>query len=253
MPTFILRRPRSRTRRATGHGGKPPVTRRPTGGGGGGGDDSWRNLPPGAHKRLGRIRLMEMCLLGVDMLFFVLLVAIYFARQTGSHLDPRTHLLMGDWRGLTLPPILFLNTALLLLSCLTMERARRNIFHEIDVMEEWLGLGRPALARTLPWLGATFVLGGLFLAGQATSWRQLSEQGFPFAHATPAVEFFYLITGLHALHLLAGVSALAFCLTCLHSLKRVELRQIAVDVTAWFWHAMCLIWMLLVAVLALGQ
>jgi cytochrome c oxidase subunit 3 len=36
-------------------------------------------------------------------------------------------------------------------------------------------------------------------------------------------------------------------------LKRVEYRQIAVDATAWYWHAMSLAWLLLLAVLALGQ
>jgi cytochrome c oxidase subunit 3 len=147
-----------------------------------------------------------------------------------------------------------LNTAVLLVSCLTMELARRNIFREIDVLEEWLGLGRPALRRALPWLGATLALGALFLAGQWTAWRQLTAQGFAFDRfATPAGYFFYLITGLHAVHLLLGVAALTFCLSALGWLRRVEFRQIAVDATAWYWHAMGLAWLVLLAVLALGQ
>ena len=135
-----------------------------------------------------------------------------------------------------------------------MEIARRNIFREIDVLEEWLGLGRPALRRTLPWVGATLGLGALFLAGQWMAWRQLSAQGFAFnRYSTPASYFFYVITGLHAAHLVFGVAALALCLTVLGWLKRVEFRQIAVDVTAWYWHTMGLAWLLLLAVLALGQ
>ena len=42
-----------------------------------------------------------------------------------------------------------------------MEIARQNIFREIDVLEEWLGLGHPALQRTLPWMAGTLGLGGL--------------------------------------------------------------------------------------------
>src|SRR5208282_5364748 len=57
---------------------------------------------------------------------------------------------------------------------------RRHIFREFDVLEEWLGLGRPALRRTLPWLGATLALGLMFLAGQIVAWRQLTAQGFAF-------------------------------------------------------------------------
>jgi cytochrome c oxidase subunit 3 len=54
-------------------------------------------------------------------------------------------------------------------------------------------------------------------------------------------------------HLLVGALALILCLSVLGWLKRVEYRQIAVDATAWYWHAMGLAWLLLMAVLALGQ
>ena len=47
-----------------------------------------------------------------------------------------------------------------------MEVARAHIFREIDVLEEWLGLGRPALRRTIPWVAATLPLGLLFLLGR---------------------------------------------------------------------------------------
>ena len=86
-----------------------------------------------------------------------------------------------------------------------MEFAREGIFREIDVLEEWLGLGRPALRRSRPWLAATLGLGVLFLAGQAMAWKQLTAQGFAFDRfATPASYFFYIITGLHAAHLAVG-------------------------------------------------
>jgi cytochrome c oxidase subunit 3 len=132
--------------------------------------------------------------------------------------------------------------------------ARRGIFRELDVLEEWLGMGKPALKRALPWLGATLALGSLFLAGQITAWKQLTAQGFAFnRYSTPASYFFYVITGVHGAHLVLGVLALVFCLTALSLLKRVEFRQIAVDTTAWYWHAMGLAWLLLLAVLASGQ
>jgi cytochrome c oxidase subunit 3 len=148
---------------------------------------------------------------------------------------------------------LYLNTALLLLSSLTMERARQSIFHEIDVLEEWLGMGRPALRRTLPWVAATLLFGGLFLIGQGMAWHQLTAQGFAFDRwSTPSSYFFYVITGVHAVHLLAGVAALILCLCAAALLKRVQYRQIAVDATAWYWHTMGLAWLLLLGVLALG-
>lgn len=257
MPATFTSKPSKKKRRDPGIGGLPPVVRRPTGGegeGGDGGGDSWRNERGGPRELLLRIRFFVFSALGADMLFFAVVVAVFFASHGASHLDPRTHESIGDWHPVMLPPILFLNTAALLLSGLTMELARRNIFREIDVLEEWLGLGRPALHRALPWLGATLALGLLFLAGQWVAWKRLTAQGFTFdQHSTPASYFFYLITGMHAAHLLLGVVALAVCLCALGWFKRVEFRQIAVDATAWYWHAMSLAWLLLLGVLTLGQ
>lgn len=257
MPATFTHKPPKKKRRDPGSGGLPPVVRRPTGGdgeGGDGGGDNWKDERGGPRELLMRVRSTVFLLLAADIVFFGVLVSVFFARQTGTHMDPRTHFQIGDWHPVTLPPILFLNTALLLVSSLTMELARRNIFREIDVLEEWLGLGRPALRRALPWLGGTLALGTMFLAGQWIAWKQLTAQGFAWnRHSTPASYFFYLITGMHALHLLVGLAAVAVCLCALGWLKRVEFRQIAVDSTAWFWHTMSLIWLLLLAVLALGQ
>ncbi len=254
MLATFTRSPAETERKEPGIGGKPPVDRRPTGGGGGGGDDDSNHERQGPRALLHRVRFFVFSALAADMLFFAVLVLFFFARQAGMRLDVRTHEFIGDWHPVQLPPILFLNTAVLLLSSLTMEAARRSIFHEIDVLEEWLGLGRPAFRRALPWLGATAVLGGLFLAGQWGAWKQLTAQGFAFNRwSTPASYFFYVITGLHAAHLTLGVAALLGCLPALGWLKRIEFRQIAVDSMAWYWHAMSLAWLLLLAVLAFGQ
>lgn len=253
MPSIFTPVPAETERKSPGIGGKPPVDRRPTGGGGGGGDD-WRNPERDPRAHLHRTRAFVFCALAGDMMFFVVLVLLFYARQAGTHMDPRTLRQIGDWHPVLLPPILFLNTAVLLLSSLTMERARVHIFREFDVLEEWLGLGKPALRRTLPWVALTLVLGLLFLSGQFMAWRQLTAQGFAFNQsATPASYFFYLITGLHAAHLVIGVLALIACLCALTRLKRVESRQIAVDATTWFWHTMGLAWLVLFAVLVWGQ
>jgi cytochrome c oxidase subunit III len=254
MPSIFTPIPAEVERKAPGTGGKPPVDRRPTGGGGGGGDDEWRGPRRSPRDLLNRTRAFVFCALAGDMMFFVVLVTLFYARQAGTHMDPRTLQQVGDWHPVLLPRILYLNTLVLLLSSVTMELARRYIFREFDVLEEWLGLGRPALRRTLPWIGATLALGLAFLAGQAEAWKQLTRQGFAFDRtATPASYFFYLITGLHAAHLIVGVVGLLLCLCVLTRFRRVESRQIAVDATAWFWHTMGFAWLVLFAVLVWGQ
>ena len=254
MPPIFTPIPSEVERKAPGIGGKPPVDRRPTGGGGGGGDDDWRSPRRGPREALHRMRAFVFCALAGDMMFFFALVAVFYARQAATHMDPRTLQQIGDWHPVLLPRILYFNTAILALSSITMDLARRHIFREFDVLEEWLGLGKPALRRTLPWLGATLALGLTFLAGQVVAWRQLTAQGFAFNRwATPASYFFYLITGLHAAHLFVGVIILVICLSSLALLKRVESRQIAVDATAWFWHTMGVAWLILFGVLVFGQ
>lgn len=254
MPTTYTRYPVETERKDPGIGGKPPVDRRPTGGGGNGDDDEWKKLGrSGPRELLRRFRFIMFSALAGDMMFFLALAVMFFAHQGSGHFDPRTSNFVGDWHPVQMPPILFLNTAVLILSSLTMEVARRQIFREFDVVEEWLGLGRPALKRAIPWIGATLFLGGVFVAGQVMAWKQLTTQGFAFDRwATPAIYFFYLITGIHAGHLILGLLALVGCLTMLGFLRKVEYRQIAVDCMAWYWHAMGMAWILLFGLLALG-
>jgi cytochrome c oxidase subunit 3 len=252
MPTTFTRHPLDTERKDPGIGGKPPVDRSRTGGGGNGDDDEWKHLGRrGPRELLTRFRYMIGMVLACDMVFFIVLAIIFYAHQGIGHLNPRGQEFIGDWHPVGLPPILFLNTAALLLSSLTIEIARRHIFHELDVVEEWLGMGRPALRQTLPWLAATLVLGILFVVGQITAWVQLTGQGFAFDRsATPAIYYFYLLTGMHAFHLLLGILALAVSLFGLRMLKKVEYRQIAVDCLNWYWHTMGLAWLLLFGVLA---
>ena len=189
--------------------------------------------------------------LASDLMFFVALVSAFFARQGSGHFTVNNQWVL-DWRPIELPPILWINTALIVLSSLTMEIGRRHFFREIDVMEEWLGLGRPTSRRAAPWLAATVVLGGLFLAGQWIAWKQLVEQRVFFA-SNPSSHFFYLITGTHGLHLVIGVLALGGAMLALIFLRRVELRQVVVDCTAWYWHTMGVFWIFLFGMLVFCQ
>ncbi len=252
MPATFTRTPTETERKDPGIGGRPPVDRRPTGGGGG--DENWENRRPGRRgprELLGRYRLAVFFALAGDLMFFVALVSAFFVRQTSGHFDARNNYII-DWHPLSIPPILYINTAVILLSSLTIEIARRQLFREVDVMDEWLGLGRPMVKRAFPWLVATGVLGVLFLLGQWIAWTQLAAQGVFFA-SNPSSHFFYLITGTHGVHLLLGLVGLTVAAAGLFLLRRVEMRQIVVDCMAWYWHSMGIFWMFLFALLVLCQ
>lgn len=251
MPVTITPAPVDVEHKHPGSGGRPPVHRRPTGGGGG--DENWGHGEPHRRPR----ELLTRCRMGLgfalagDMIFFLCLVLAFYAQQHAGRFQVYDQYLL-DWRPLTIPPILWLNTAILAISGLTVEMARRSVFREIDVMEEWLGLGRPTTKHALPWLMATLALGCLFVAGQCMAWRQLYGGGVFFA-SNPNSHFFYLVTGAHMLHLMLGIGALIVALAALGSSRRVEVRQAVVDTAAWYWHVMSALWVLLFVLLLLAQ
>jgi cytochrome c oxidase subunit 3 len=147
-----------------------------------------------------------------------------------------------DWEHFQLPPILYLNTLLLLGSSGTLERGRRLILKAVP----W----RAASASQGPtWLFVTLVLGLLFIAGQVFAWRDLAGQGL-FLATNPSSSFFYVFTALHALHLLGGVTALGYLLGRLHA-STAWPPMAALDATALYWHFMDVLWLYLLVVLAL--
>jgi cytochrome c oxidase subunit 3 len=235
----------------SGHGRRPPTDKRT---GGGGDNDNWNDRPQGSRgprEKLSRARLGLFFALAGDTMFFVAIVSAFFVAQGASHIDAYNRYI-NEWLPTAIPPILWLNTAVLLLSSVTMEIARRTMFRENDVMDEWLGLGKPITRRALPWLTATTVLGLLFLVGQAEAWRQLGLQHVFFA-SNPSSHFFYLITYTHAIHLFLGVGALGVSLITLYVSRQLEMRQILVDCTGWYWHTMGVFWIFLFALLVFFQ
>jgi cytochrome c oxidase subunit 3 len=189
--------------------------------------------------------------LASDLMFFVAIVSTFFVNQSAGHINAYNHY-VNDWVPTTIPRILWLNTLVLLISGVTMEIARRTMFRETDVMDEWLGLGKPITRRAIPWLSGTIVLGLLFLTGQYIAWRELAAQHV-FFRTNQSSHFFYLITGVHAVHLFLGIAALIAAFTGLYVSRQLETRQILVDGAAWYWHAMGLLWLFLFMLLAFFQ
>jgi len=234
-----------------GSGRRPPIDKHT---GGGGDNDNWNDRPAGhrhPRERLGSYRLGIFFALAGDMMFFAAIVSAFFVNQASGRFDAYSNYI-NEWHPTAIPPILWLNTAVLILSSFTMEIARRRMFREIDVMEEWLGLGKPTSNSAMPWLAATTAFGLLFLAGQWLAWHQLAIQHV-FFRSNPSSHFFFLITGIHAIHLFLGIGGLIAASISLYSSKQIETRQIFVDCAAWYWHSMGIFWVFLFILLAFFQ
>ncbi len=197
---------------------------------------------PGYYERLRRYRMAVGLALVSVVMIFVSLTSAYVVRQGLGTWDDATNSYKLDWRPVPLPyGLLWLNTAILLASSFTIERARRSIDrHAITA-----GLARVQVAedpeRSLPWLGITLILGAAFLCGQVAAWNQLKHGGWLISTA-PSSSFFYVLTGAHGVHLFGGL--LALCYAALTPLLRRSLdsRRLTVDAASWYWHFMGLLW-----------
>jgi cytochrome c oxidase subunit 3 len=98
-----------------------------------------------------------------------------------------------------------------------------------------------ALRRSLP---GTLALGSLFLALQLAVWVPLWRSGFRIdAGAYGSV--FYTLTVFHALHVLAGLVALATLLPGAIAGRYISGRASAVRLTAMFWHFVDAVWVVM--------
>ena len=152
-----------------------------------------------------------------------------------------------DWLHFQLPRILYLNTAILLASSVTLEICR----HEFDLRPDFNGeesRGDEAAARAFPWLCATMALGLFFVLGQVMAWRDLAAKGL-FLSSSPSSSFFYVLTALHGLHLLGGVVGLGYVLYRFR--PSASLQQSGVlGVASVYWHFMDGLWVFLFVILA---
>ncbi len=162
--------------------------------------------------------------LAVVSSFFMLFMVSYYNRS-----------LFPDWEKLADPGILWINTAVLVLASVVLQIASN-------------AARRDATNRMRNALVAGGLLTLVFVAGQLKAWDQLVSAGF-YLQDNPAIAFFYLVTGLHALHLLGGLwfmVMLGFRLS--RPLQREKARQ-TVTLCASYWHYLLLVWLILFTLL----
>jgi cytochrome c oxidase subunit III len=140
----------------------------------------------------------------------------------------------ADWVPMRVPPLLWINTGVLALSSVSLEMARRAL----------KGVRYEGVLRGI---AATGALGALFVAGQVQAWRQLAAQGV-FMSTDPHSAFFYMLTGVHVVHVAAAL------LWFLVVLARVRRRAYApgtdgLGLFATFWHFLGGLWAYLLVVL----
>jgi len=162
--------------------------------------------------------------LGVASSLFALFISAYAMRLS-----------FQDWTPLPNPPLLMVNTAVLVGASLAMQ---------------WTvhAARRAEAARVRRGLAASGLLTLAFLAGQLVVWRQLHAAGY-FVTASAATAFFYLLTAVHGVHVLGGL--VAWARAGLRAWRGSEpgAVRLGVELCATYWHYLLGVWAVLYALL----
>lgn len=147
----------------------------------------------------------------------------------------------GNWLEFSIPSIFYINTLVIVASSLTLHAAYGAFKREAALAYKSL-------------LSLTFVLGIAFVVLQYLGWEQLAAEGVPLK-INPSGDFVYAISGLHAVHVLGGIAALAVALVVafVRKLKRTPARQLRLELTLTYWHFVDLLWIYLIVFLSLQR
>jgi len=164
-------------------------------------------------------------LLAVVTSFFGLFISAYSMRM-----------MLPDWTPFADPSLLWLNTLLLIISSAAFQWTR-SAAEGGDAPRTRLGL----------------VVAGLFafafLAGQLQAWNDLNASG-QYMGSDAAIAFFYLLTGLHALHVIGGLAVWARTTArmWLGGLEPGDVR-LSVQLCTVYWDFLLVVWLVLFALL----
>ncbi|QDP01323.1 heme-copper oxidase subunit III [Thalassotalea sp. PS06] len=167
-------------------------------------------------------------LLAVITVMFMLFFVTFISRTQFADFQA----LAGEpWLPLTDKTPLWINTAFVVLASMILQM----LCMRIDTLPRWK-INALILLTMLSTFG--------FLFGQLWVWNNLAAQGY-YLQSNPANSFYYLLTGLHALHLFVGL--LVMLVTLIKSLYKpltpTILRRI--DLTRIYWHYLLGLWLVL--------
>ncbi|WP_374755600.1 cytochrome c oxidase subunit 3 [Arcticibacterium luteifluviistationis] len=159
---------------------------------------------------------------------FIITILMLFASQTSAYLVRRAE---GNWVEFALPAVFYWSTGVLLISSvlmhLSVRAAKKDEFSKLRLM-----------------ISGTFILGMIFLVMQYMGWQELQVAGV-YLKGNPSGSFLYILTGLHAFHLISGLFVLVFSLLAAFKLHINAKNLVQIEVCATYWHFLDILWIYL--------
>ncbi|MDG0998358.1 MAG: cytochrome c oxidase subunit 3 [Gammaproteobacteria bacterium] len=168
----------------------------------------------------------------VALVFFLVAASIVFSLFGVSYV---IRMELPDWVPVSEPSQLWFNTALLVVSSFLFQRSKAVV-----------SAGKKSVKSTFA-AGGIFAI--LFIAAQMVTWQNLQAQGL-FMTSNPANSFYYLLTGLHALHILGGLWVWSKSLLRLLSGAKPEELRLSIELCTVYWHFLLIVWIAVFAVLS---
>jgi cytochrome c oxidase subunit 3 len=168
----------------------------------------------------------------IALMFFLCVVGIVFGLFITAYF---IRMQLDDWRPLPETSLLWLNTAFLFGASIALQWTQNLIKHGRQ------GVGYAMVA------GAVLTLA--FVYGQTAAWQEMRAAGYYLA-SNPANSFFYVLTGLHAIHVLGGLWVWLRAGFRLWTGAEPEAIRLSVELCAVYWHFLLLVWLVLFGLLS---
>ncbi len=174
----------------------------------------------------------------IAMWFLLLVIAMTFGGLVGAYILISSNGVM-EWTPFALPFQVWISTFLILLS---------SVSYKISQKAFKAGIQEKAKR----WLLVTAVFGGMFISSQILAWLELVQRGV-YVQSNPYAGFFYILTAVHAVHVVGGIAALGYLVlrtwqpTSLFD--ELEKRKEISGVVGWYWHFMDGLWIFLLLLL----
>lgn len=169
---------------------------------------------------------------------FIVSIVMIFISMTSAYIVKRADLgSTGELIIFDLPEAFFYTTILIALSSLSMHWS-------------YLSARKDELTNIKIGLGITFILSLTFLAGQWFSWVQLVDNDVYFV-GNAVGSFIYVLTGLHAFHLISGIIFLLIVLISAMKFKVHSRQMLQIEMCATYWHFLGGLWVYLYVFLSI--
>lgn len=212
--------------------GMSPGGGRPNDGGGGGDDDGPEDDEADDRDTFTakKYKVLAWFVLLVVLMTFGGLIAAYVVIFTNN---------VAEWKPTAIPKQLWFSTFVIIVSSVSYYFAERATAADLQ-------------AKAKNWFIATTVLGVVFVVSQVLAWFELTQRGL-YMKANPYLAFFYVLTVVHALHVLGGIAALSTVLVRswykTANEARIEHRKSLAQVVGWYWHFLAILWIVLFVLL----